>query len=85
MKNREHVLSFRNSVLDSIKDFKVDVDTMNNYERSINDRYKFDGAISVRCVYESLCRIVYNSENFEKLFIPNDNYFTTGFGQISDL
>nr|UTQ79668.1 replicase protein [Barley aphid RNA virus 2 isolate AG1] len=85
MKNREHVLSFRNSVLDSIKDFRVDIDTMINYERSINDRYKFDGAISIRLIYESLCKIVYDSNNFEKLFIPNSNYFTTGFGQISDL
>ncbi|APG77668.1 hypothetical protein [Hubei Wuhan insect virus 9] len=85
MKNREHVLSFRNSVLDSIKDFKVENDVMISYERSLNDRYKFEGAVSVRLIYESLCRIVYDSNNFEKLFIPNASYYSTGLGQISDL
>nr|BBV14748.1 replicase [Barley aphid RNA virus 2] len=85
MKNREHVLSFRNSVLDSIKDFKVGTDVMLNYERSIIDRYKFNGTISIDLVYQSLCNIVYDASNFERLFIPNDDYYRTGYGQISDL
>jgi hypothetical protein len=84
MKNKIHVMSFRNSVMDSLKDFKVPYDVMTLYENAINDRYKFAGAINVFDVYEELCAIAYSEENFQKLYVQNNSYSKI-FGDLSDI
>nr|BBV14754.1 replicase [Barley aphid RNA virus 4] len=85
LKSRDHVLSFRNSVLDSLKDFSVPHDIMIQYEKSMYDRYKFPGTISINTVYQSLCKLTYDSTAFENLYIPNPDYYSNKYGKLSDL
>lgn len=85
LKTREHVLSFRNSVLDSLKDFSIPIEIMLAYEKAMFDRYKFPGWFTMDTVYQSLCNLVYDPSGFETLYIPNEEYYSNKFGTVSDL
>lgn len=84
LKNKEHLVSYRKSVLDGLKDFIVPDRVKIEYVTALSERYNCE-AFS----YESLINALYNAtiddESFERLYDKNSNYYSVGFGTASDI
>lgn len=84
MKNREHVVSYRRSVLDTLKDFIVPESVKLEYVSSISERHKFVFD-SIDSVLASLFELSLHDEKFEALYIPNDNYHAGWYGSVAEI
>jgi len=84
MKNQEHVLSYRRSVLDSLKDFIVPDAVKVEYVNSINERHRMQ-LTSFDSIVNALFDLALDDDKFEKLYIPNKRYRDYGYGALADL
>lgn len=84
MKNRDHVLSYRRSVLDSLKDFIVPDAVKIEYVNSINERHRMNLS-SIDTIVDALFNLSIDDENFESLYYPNAGYYNTGYGRVQQL
>nr|DBA44221.1 TPA_asm: replicase protein [aphis 2 virus] len=84
LKNREHLVSYRRSVLDGLKDFVVPDRVKIEYVKALSERYKCP-SFMYDTVVNALFSAAIDDERFESLYIKNDNYYNTGYGGVSDL
>lgn len=84
MKNRDHVLSYRRSVLDSLNDFIVPDSVKIEYVSSINERHRMNLS-SIDTVVDALFNLSIDDEKFESLYYPNSGYYNIGYGRVQQL
>nr|ASH89118.1 P1 [Aphis glycines virus 3] len=84
LKNKEHLVSYRRSVLDGLKDFIVPDRVKIEYVKALSERYKCP-YFMYDTVVNALFSVAIKDENFEALYVKNDNYYNTGYGSLSDI
>lgn len=84
LKNREHLVSYRKSVLDGLRDFIVPDRVKIEYVTALSERYKCS-EFSYDTVVNALFNISIEDDAFEELYVKNPMYYCFGFGDLSDI
>ncbi|QIX02858.1 RNA-dependent RNA polymerase [Fragaria vesca associated virus 1] len=84
LKNREHVLSYRYSVLDTLKDMVIPQNVAIAYQNAICERYMLESFV-YQSLVDSLYTVATTDEAFERLYKKNENYYRSVQGRVSDI